>query len=215
MLNLKKLGLWGLFILLAVVNGLYPLAYFFVERFALLQQKPDWLLASRGWQIGFYVHIVLGGIALLVGWTQFVTRLRDKNISVHRAIGKIYVVSAVLASLSGIGIGFFAAGGFVSSAGFISLGTLWFFTTVAAFVSIKKGRVDQHEKLMIYSYALCFAAATLRIYIPLSQAAGIDFISAYRVIAWISWVPNLLIASLLVRRIEARPQLRLAPQAGR
>lgn len=214
MLKLRKWSLWGILIFLAVVNGLYPLFYFFLDNFALLQQKPDWLLASQIWQLGFYTHIAFGGIALLIGWTQFVARLREKYTSIHRTIGMVYVVSGILASLAGIGIGFFAAGGFIASSGFITLGALWFYTTVTAFLNIKKGRIEQHEKLMIYSYALCFAAATLRVYLPLSQAAGIDFVSAYRVIAWISWVPNLFIAYFIVRRIEGQRKLVLGQQAA-
>jgi hypothetical protein len=52
---------------------------------------------------------------------------------------------------------------------------------------------------MIRSFALAFAAVRLRIYIPLSQIAGFDYDDSYRMIAWLCWVPNLLVAQLLVR----------------
>jgi hypothetical protein len=52
---------------------------------------------------------------------------------------------------------------------------------------------------MIRSFALTFAAVTLRIYLPLSLAAGLDYADSYPVIAWLCWVPNLLVAQLLVR----------------
>jgi len=40
---------------------------------------------------------------------------------------------------------------------------------------------------------------SLRIWlIMLSEVAGIDFINAYRVVAWLCWVPNLLIAQTMV-----------------
>jgi hypothetical protein len=45
---------------------------------------------------------------------------------------------------------------------------------------------------------LAFAAVMLRIYTPLSQIAGFDY-DDLRVIAWLCWVPNLLVAQLLVR----------------
>jgi hypothetical protein len=40
-----------------------------------------------------------------------------------------------------------------------------------------------------------FAAVTLRIYIPISQIAGLDYTDSYRVIAWLCWIPNLLVRS--------------------
>jgi hypothetical protein len=51
---------------------------------------------------------------------------------------------------------------------------------------------------MIRSYALCLAAVTLRLYLPLSGAIGIPFDDAYPAIAWLCWVPNLVAAEWLV-----------------
>jgi hypothetical protein len=53
---------------------------------------------------------------------------------------------------------------------------------------------------MIRSYALCLAAVTLRIYIPVGLAAGIDYSTSYPAIAWLCWVPNLLAAEWIVAR---------------
>jgi Predicted membrane protein (DUF2306) len=47
---------------------------------------------------------------------------------------------------------------------------------------------------MIRSYALTLAAVTLRLYLPASIALGVDFRSAYRVISWACWLPNLAVA---------------------
>ena len=51
---------------------------------------------------------------------------------------------------------------------------------------------------MLRSYALTLAAVTLRVYLPLSQIYGIDFIAAYQAIAWLCWVPNLVIVDWFV-----------------
>ena len=39
---------------------------------------------------------------------------------------------------------------------------------------------------------MTLAAVTLRIYLPLSQIAGIPFEEAYPAISWMCWVPNLI-----------------------
>ena len=53
--------------------------------------------------------------------------------------------------------------------------------------------------LLKSSFALTFAAVMLRIYIPVALVTGIGFEAAYPAIAWLCWVPNLLVAQLLVR----------------
>ncbi len=189
--------------LLAIVIGLYPTLYFFNERtFGLLSTKPGELLANTAWNIGFYIHIILGGVALLIGWLQFNIKLRQRNLSIHRMVGKIYVTCVLLSSLAGIGIGFFATGGLIAAAGFICLGIVWFTTTVFAYLTISKRQVEQHRRLMIYSYAACFAAVTLRIWLPLLTMLFGDFIIAYSVVAWVSWVPNILVAAFIARRLK-------------
>jgi hypothetical protein len=47
---------------------------------------------------------------------------------------------------------------------------------------------------MVRNFSLTFAAVTLRLYIPASVFAGIDFAVAYPIIAWLCWLPNLLVA---------------------
>jgi len=61
---------------------------------------------------------------------------------------------------------------------------------------------------MVRSYALIFAAVTLRIELPLLTAAFHDFTPAYLVVAWLSWVPNLLVVEWYLRRTS--PALRVA-----
>jgi hypothetical protein len=51
---------------------------------------------------------------------------------------------------------------------------------------------------MTRSYALTFAAVTLRLYLALAIAAGAVF-TAYPYIAWLCWLPNLAVAELLIR----------------
>ena len=46
-----------------------------------------------------------------------------------------------------------------------------------------------------------FGAVTLRLWLPLLIAAhGGEFTPAYRWVAWLSWVPNLLWAEWIIRR---------------
>ena len=188
--------------ILATITGLYPSIYLFMDRqFGLLSSKSNALLENTFWNIAFYTHIFLGGIALLIGWIQFNSKLRLKNLSAHRTIGKIYVACVIPSSVASIGLSIFATGGLIPSLGFFCLGIIWLTTTLLAYVNIRNRRIDQHRKLMIYSYAACFAAVTLRLYLPLLTSALNDFIIAYSIVAWLCWVPNLAVAYLIVRKL--------------
>jgi hypothetical protein len=196
---------WGAFIFFAIGVGLYPFLYFVLDMSAgLLSSKPAEVQNSTIWLTAFYLHITFGGISLLTGWSQFLKNFRNRNLSFHRTLGKIYLISVGISGFCGLYIAFFATGGLISSMGFGGLALSWLFSTSAAYRFIRSKDRDNHERWMIRSFALTFAAVTLRIWLPLSMAAGIEFIAAYRVIAWLCWVPNLLVAELIIRRIAAR-----------
>ena len=188
--------------------GLYPAIYFVIDRkFGLLQFKSEALLSNIFWNIAFYTHIILGGIALLTGWSQFNNKLRIRKPSFHRSLGKIYVIAALLSSIAGIYIAFYATGSIDVTFGFICLGLIWFSTTLMAFISIKKFQIIKHEKMMIFSYAACFSAVTLRIWMPILSALLHGFIPAYRIVAWLCWIPNILVAFYLAKRREPSSQI--------
>ncbi len=192
---------WVVFAVLALVFGLYPLIYFFVDReFGLLSSKSGELLNNPMWNIGFYGHILLGGLALCFGWVQFSEKFRKTNLKRHKAIGKIYVVAVVISGVCGVYIGFFATGGIIASMGFVSLGIIWLYTTIRAYLAARRKNFTLHKGLMIYSYAACFAAVTLRIWLPILNLIFEDFILAYRIVAWLCWVPNMIFAFFWVRR---------------
>jgi len=199
---------WILFAFSAIAIGLYPLIYYLVDMHGrgLFSGKTKELLDNVIWHTAFYIHITFGGIALLIGWTQFSERLRDRYLGTHRMIGKIYVASVMLSSMAGFYIALFASGGITSTLGFGSLAVLWFFTVTKAYTTILKRDIKEHENWMIRNYALAFAAVTLRIYLPLSTGVlHLDFIAAYRVISWLCWVPNLIIAEMIISRRRDKP----------
>ena len=58
---------------------------------------------------------------------------------------------------------------------------------------------------MVRNFSLTFAAVTLRLYIPLILLFGVEFAVGYAMIAWLCWVPNLVVAQWLIRRSVSRP----------
>lgn len=201
---MKSKVLIAVFLFFTISIGLYPLVYFLFDMSnGLMSSKSAELLGNRLWKVGFYTHITFGGLALLSGCTQFLSGLRQKRLSLHRNLGKVYVAAVTLSGTAGLGIAFAASGGVWAQMGFAVLGFLWLYTTAKAFLAIKKRDIAEHQNWMTRSYALCFGAVTLRLWMPLFLGAlGMSFDFAYPIIAWISWVPNLLVAEWIIRRTK-------------
>jgi len=208
--SIIKKQLQILLAVLAIAIGLYPLLFLALGmHFDLLDSKSKEILASTFWNIAFYMHISFGGIALLIGWTGFMKNLRSRNIKVHRIIGKIYVISALLSAVAGIYIGFFSNGGLIASTGFISMGIIWFYTTGKAYLFIRVKNILAHEEMMLYSYAICFAGVTFRIWIPFLSFLFEDSDMVYKIVAWWCWIPNLYVAYILNRKKEKILELKI------
>jgi uncharacterized membrane protein len=198
---------WLTVAFLAMVIGLYPLLYllFDMTKHGILSSKPPQLLNSVFYKGVFYLHISLGGLGLLIGWSQFSREFRNRYLNIHRQVGKVYVLSVMLSSIAALYIAFFATGGIISVTGFGTLAILWLYTVAKAYTSIRKRDIASHRKWMTRNYALTFAAVTLRLWLPLFIGAfHMNFISAYLIISWLCWVPNLLIAEVIIYTSESR-----------
>jgi len=198
----RMLG-WIPFVFLAMATGLYPLIYYLVDMHdkGFLTNKPAALQADPVWHLAFYTHISFGGIALLSGWSQFSAKWRSRRLELHRWLGRVYLIAVLFSGLAGLYIAFFATGGIICSTGFGTLALLWLGSAIQAYASIRKGYVDQHRDWMTVNYSLTFAAVTLRIWLPILQYHVFhDFMPAYRIVAWWSWVPNLVVAMMIIRK---------------
>ncbi len=152
------------------------------------------------------VHVLSGIIALIVGPWQFVAGIRRRFVRVHRFMGAVYVASALALGLSGLVFVPTAYTGAIAVAGFTLLDLAMLFTTATALRMIVARRVADHRRWMIRSFSLILAGVMLRvesmIYYGLHSAGVVDFSfeTAYAGIAWLCWVPNLLIALWITRR---------------
>ncbi len=106
-----------------------------------------------------------------------------------------------LAAPGALGMSLFIQRGPWVLTSFLLQGVLWFYFTAVAFDRVRKKDITAHRHWMWRSYALTFAAVTLRLYVFItSSGADLSSPKAYATIAWLSWVPNLLVAELLIRK---------------
>lgn len=187
-------GAWWLMAVLATVVAAYALTGLFVEgvRSPLL---ADLFSAKTLRAIG---HLAAGGVAIVSGALQFNSKLRFGRPSVHRVTGRVYVVAVLLSGTAGGLLAVSSTGGLPGHFGFGLLAVLWVTTAAIAWHRARSGHYSAHRVWMIRSYSLCLAAVTLRLYLPISAALGMPFESAYAAIAWLCWVPNLIVAEWLI-----------------
>lgn len=202
---MKTLSLYLLRFLLfffAFGVSLYALQYLnFRPDVLVLQSKTAALLAQWPWRIGFYGHIIGGILALTLGPFQFLRKFRTKNIPLHRLFGKVYVFAILIGSVCAFYAALYANEGIIAQTGFACLAVAWFYTTLRAYQTIRQGDLEGHKRWMVRSYACTMAAITLRIWLPLGTIGfGITFPIMYRTVAWLCWVPNLLVAEWLISR---------------
>lgn len=147
------------------------------------------------------VHIAAGIVAVLAGPLQFVSGFRNKFRTVHRTLGKIYIVAVLISALLSLAVATTALGGLITQAGFSVLALCWAATTIMAYVKIRKRDIADHQRWMIRSFALSLAFVMLRIIFGTLQfGIGLDQVTSFQIVAWACWIPNLLIAELMLRR---------------
>ena len=151
-------------------------------------------------------HFIGAGIALLLGGFQFASRIRNKAINVHRWLGRTYLLAVLIGGTGGFVIAGNADGGLVGRLGFATLAVIWLYSGWQAYAAVRRGDIATHRAWMMRNFALTFAAVTLRIYLNvMTGPLEIPFAEAYASVAWISWVPNLLIVEwFLLLRLSQR-----------
>lgn len=170
------------------------------EGVAFLQIKQQYLWITE-WKVAFFIHVFTSMFALVAGFTQFARWILRKHPSVHRWMGRLYVVTIVfITGPSGFIMGLYANGGFPSRLAFCLLSIAWIGTTILAYRAIMLRKFEAHRRWMIRSYALTLSAITLRIWKLLIVAMFAPRpMDVYQVVAWLGWIPNLLVAEWIIR----------------
>jgi Predicted membrane protein (DUF2306) len=203
--NGKKLTNWVLVALLAYFTALMvriTVQYIPVQTdVAFLQIKQSYI-HIKPWFVSFYIHVYTSLFALVAGFTQFWRWLLRRHKQWHRRMGYLYIVTVVFISgPASLVMGWYANGGLGSRIAFLLLGTLWIFFTVKAWQKALAKDIAAHKRFMIRSYALTLSAITLRAWkvliIYVFEPGPMD---AYRIVAWLGWVGNWLVAEYIIYR---------------
>lgn len=167
---------------------------------------PDMRAAFEAQRVAVYAHIFAAAVALALGPFQFSARLRARHLNTHRWCGRLYLgVGVLVGGLAGLFMSLHAFGGLPARLGFGGLALAWLYTGFRAYQAIRARNVIAHRCWMVRNFALTFAAVTLRLWLPGSMASGVPFELAYPAIAWLCWLPNLVLAEWLFNARQPTP----------
>lgn len=152
------------------------------------------------WRIAFFVHVFSSMFALLAGFTQFSKGLLKKRPALHRAFGYMYVIDVLMVTgPAGLLMSFYANGGMSSRIAFVLLSVLWISCTAIALYKAIKKDFKAHRIFMIRSFALTLSAVTLRVWkVLLANFTDVAPMDRYRIIAWLGWTLNLIVAEMII-----------------
>ncbi|WP_412674990.1 DUF2306 domain-containing protein [Aneurinibacillus aneurinilyticus] len=197
---------WFVFNLLVMMVASYVVVQYFImdgTQAGLVQMKLMVLSKlSAFWYIMLFIHAATSVVALVIGPFTLSTKFREKNISRHRMLGKIYMIGILLGGVSGLYLSFYATGGLVGKSGFGLLSVFWLISAYQALNRVRNKKIQEHQNWMIRNYSLTFAAVTLRLWLPLFVLlfGSAHFELSYAVISWLAWVPNLIIAEIVIKQ---------------
>ena len=189
------------FILFLMTSVLVALVSFRFIPLGLELSFPDMDLHIAERRLAFLSHVIAASLALLFGVVQFLSGLRGKYPRVHRWTGRFYVVFVLVAGVAGFVLAFDAMGGPIAGWGFGLLSVLWVFTTLQGLRFVRNRKFGDHRRWMMRSFALTFAAVTLRLQLAGMIGIGqMTYADASLILAWSCWVPNLILVEWLIAR---------------
>jgi len=171
---------------------------------ATREPQPGATLLNR--QLWYFAHMVIAAPLLLIAPLQFLASLRKARPNVHRALGRLFLASSIVAGLLAIWLG--ATIQYQGSRiPLVMFGALWIAFSLIAWICAAKRDFVNHRKFVIRSFAIGLAFVWVRVLGALDQqlfffidneevrdttGEYLSFIlPLIAVEAWLSWVPAL------------------------
>lgn len=198
--------LFHILLLFALAFNIYLLLEISVQYLAFdsnvgFLRIKQWVYDKQIWRMAFYTHVFSSIFLLLAGFTQFSGFIIRRYKKLHRTMGIFYVfILLLLSAPSGLIMSIYANGKLPAQISFTSLSILWIITTFFAYRTAIQKKFIAHGNWMVLSFALTLSAITLRLWKPfLAINFQIPPRDLYVIVSWLGWVPNFIIALVLIK----------------
>jgi len=155
------------------------------------------------------LHVLPGGIFLVLAPFQFSSRIRGRHIQFHRWSGRALILAGLVSALSGLYFGILMPyGGPAEVAVIVLVGGLFLTAIGRALAAIRKHQVSRHREWMIRAFAVAIGISTVRIvagvYDMALTPAGVRPAEIFVLSLWTGWALTLAGAELWIRYTRAR-----------
>ena len=199
---------WAALLLLA----LYYVRHSVIPYLELRPEIYDYLWPKRGW---LWLHLSGGVLTLLLGWLQFIGRLRKAYPRFHRWTGRVYLIGLLVAATGATAMMLTTPLGWTTAYAFAVMIGAWLTTALLAWLAVRKGDIAAHRDWMRRNYIITFAFVTFRLAgkIPGLYSLG-SLPEVFTTFGWMSWTVPLLLseAFLAARRLQTTPSPTVTPQ---
>ena len=145
--------------------GLLPLFLFVLwhdERFVFIHSDEKWAyyVPVRGLVVP---HVLGGLLALLIGPFQFSSRFRQRHLSIHRIMGRVYLASVVVSAVVALYLSAIHQTDMQDKEWVFTLDMSWLITGWMAFAAVRNGNIEVHRQWMARNYAFTTVFLTVRV----------------------------------------------------
>lgn len=135
-------------------------------------------------------HVIPAACALIIGPFQFLKQFRNKNLRLHKLLGKIYMICILISFLCALSLTFITTDqvGKMYTVSLWFLLLIWVSSTSMAYLTIRIRKIQEHEEWAVRSYISTFAFIVQNyiIKIPALDTLG-SFAEVSPNIFWFSW----------------------------
>jgi uncharacterized membrane protein len=151
------------------------------------------------------LHVLFGGVFLILTPLQFSPRIRNRFIPFHRWSGRVLVLVALPVGISAlVFIPLFPYGGFAAASAAFIADAFFLIALVSAFVAIRRGDVTRHREWMIRMFSIALGVANIRIVgMILFALIGARVQDTLGISFWTGWLSSLAVAELWIRYARA------------
>jgi uncharacterized membrane protein len=179
----------SLLFLKLLISILYEYRNYFPANFdsAFLTGRQSLFVGS--YRVAFYVHLISGPLAVVLGCCMMLSGGRSNYRQFHRLAGRLLILIVMLAvAPSGLVMALWAHAGPIAAVGFglLSLGT-----ALTAFTTIAQARARQfrsHQRWATRCFILLCSPLLLRLVSGALMVLQWDSEWTYRLNAWLSWL---------------------------
>ena len=147
------------------------------------------------------IHMASGIAFVLLAPLQFIKKFRNKNLGLHRGLGRVLVICALIAGIYGlIATAVLPAfGGIATETAAWFFGPLFLFSLLRAYWCVRNKKIAHHREWMIRALALGLAVGGQRLFLLiLIPATDYSFEQLFGPCLWLGFSLNLLIAEIWI-----------------